>query len=122
MKKILSKNFTFEAAHKLLFTKNKINENIHGHSFLVEVSIIDKSNNIEKNGMVMDLSLFETKLYNIKKSLDHSFLNNIKNLENPTIENIAIWIWEQLKYEEISLYKIVVSRKSCGESFELIND
>ncbi len=120
MNKILSKSFTFEAAHKLTSTKKRNNENIHGHSFFVEVSVIDKNNNIEKNGMVLDLSILERKLSKIKKILDHTFLNSIKGLKNPTIENIAIWIWNKLKNEDINLYKVTVSRKSCGETFELL--
>ena len=33
----------------------------------------------------------------IYDQLDHSYLNNIKGLENPTSENIVIWIWKKLK-------------------------
>ena len=28
--------------------------------------------------------------------LDHHYLNEIEGLENPTSENLAHWIWEQL--------------------------
>ena len=28
--------------------------------------------------------------------LDHSFLNEINGLENPTSENIAMWLWDKL--------------------------
>ncbi|HET6375770.1 MAG TPA: 6-carboxytetrahydropterin synthase, partial [Methylocella sp.] len=29
--------------------------------------------------------------------LDHNYLNDIEGLENPTAENIAIWIWDRVK-------------------------
>lgn len=122
MKKILSKCFTFEAAHRLMYTKDKINENIHGHSFFVEISIEEVNESIEKNGMIIDLSILEKKLYSIKKVLDHAFLNDIVGLNNPTLENIGVWICERLKKEDISLYRIKISRKSCGESFEIFTN
>ena len=32
----------------------------------------------------------------INAQLDHRYLNEIEGLGNPTAENIAIWIWNQL--------------------------
>ena len=40
--------------------------------------------------------------------LDHHYLNEIAGLENPTSENLARWIWEQLKPALPSLDKIIV--------------
>jgi len=31
------------------------------------------------------------------QKLDHYYLNEVAGLENPTSENIAIWIWKKLK-------------------------
>ena len=31
------------------------------------------------------------------EQLDHRYLNEIPGLENPTSENITVWIWEHLK-------------------------
>ena len=28
--------------------------------------------------------------------LDHSYLNDIEGLENPSSENLCLWIWERL--------------------------
>jgi 6-pyruvoyltetrahydropterin/6-carboxytetrahydropterin synthase len=28
--------------------------------------------------------------------LDHYFLNEVPGLENPTSENLAVWIWKEL--------------------------
>ena len=29
--------------------------------------------------------------------IDHSYLNDIEGLQNPSSENLCIWIWERLK-------------------------
>jgi 6-pyruvoyltetrahydropterin/6-carboxytetrahydropterin synthase len=120
MKKILSKSFTFEAAHKLLNTLNKNNENIHGHSFSVEVFFEDIDNNIEKTGFILDLHTFNKKIMKIKVILDHSYLNNISGLENPTLENIGMWIWGKLKKKNKHMCKLIIERKTCNESFQII--
>ena len=120
MKKILSKSFTFEAAHNLLNTLDKKNQNIHGHSFFVEIYLEEIDDNIIKKGFIIDFQLFNKKILQIKKILDHSYLNNISGLENPTLENIGLWIWKRLLKENKNLYKLVIKRKSCNESFQII--
>ena len=39
-------------------------------------------------------------------SIDHKVLNNIDGLENPTCEEIAIWLWNKIKPELPLLSKI----------------
>ena len=103
MKKIISKSFYFEAAHRLRTTKNEINKNIHGHSYFVEIFIIDQTNEINKSGLVLDFSIFQNKLDFLKKNLDHKFLNDITDLENPTLENIGLYIYKRLKKMDLHL-------------------
>ena len=119
MKKIISKSFYFEAAHKLSITKNDVNKNIHGHSYFVEVFIVDYNDNITKKGLIIDFNIFEEKLKKVKKKLDHKFLNEITDLENPTLENIGLFIYRSLNETDLNLHKILVKRKSCGETFIL---
>jgi 6-pyruvoyltetrahydropterin/6-carboxytetrahydropterin synthase len=116
MKKIISKSFYFEAAHKLNITENEENKNIHGHSYFVEIFIIDYKDQIPKKGLILD---FSERINIVKKNLDHRFLNEIDGLENPTLENIGLHIYNGLKELDLSLYKIIVKRKSCGETFIL---
>ena len=116
---MISKSFTFEAAHKLSNTKNNVNNNIHGHSFSVEVFISDKNNNIKLKGLILDFSIFEKKIDKIKNTLDHSFLNDIEGLEYPTLENIGYWVFNKLEKDNLDICKVIVQRKSCGESFTL---
>ena len=119
MKKIISNSFYFEAAHRIKITKNEVNKNIHGHSYFVEIFIIDQSNEINKSGLILDFSIFQNKLNSIKKDLDHRFLNDISGLESPTLENIGLYIYKRLKKMDLHLYKILIKRKGCGETFIL---
>ncbi len=45
--------------------------------------------------------------------LDHHYLNEIEGLENPTSENLAKWIWQQLRAELKGLSKIIV-QETCN--------
>jgi 6-pyruvoyltetrahydropterin/6-carboxytetrahydropterin synthase len=40
--------------------------------------------------------------------LDNRYLNDIEGLENPTAENLAIWIWNRLALQLKPLYEISV--------------
>ena len=42
------------------------------------------------------------------QQLDHSYLNEIAGLENPTIENMAAWFWKKLEPLCPGLCEIVV--------------
>jgi 6-pyruvoyltetrahydropterin/6-carboxytetrahydropterin synthase len=46
--------------------------------------------------------------------LDHAYLNEIKGLENPTGENIAIWIWQKVKPVLPGLFEVKVYETCTG--------
>ena len=48
----------------------------------------------------------------IYDQLDHHYLNDIPGLENPTSENLAIWIWDKLKPQLPLLYEVKV-QETC---------
>jgi 6-pyruvoyltetrahydropterin/6-carboxytetrahydropterin synthase len=87
----IAKTFRFEAAHFLpnVGADHKCH-NIHGHSYQVTLRV--KGPLDEKFGWVMDLGDLSDQFSPVLRVLDHAFLNNIKGLENPTSENIAIWL------------------------------
>ena len=118
MNKCISKSFTFEAAHSLKNTKNHKNKNIHGHSFHVRIFIKGK---IKKNGMIIDFFILNKTIEELKDKLDHSYLNDIQEIETPTLENIGSWIWKQIKPKLKNLHKIEIERRTCGESFSISN-
>jgi len=104
----------FAAAHQLTMVAKKC-ENLHGHNWKVEVYIAgDKLNDA---GVVMDFGEIKEHLADIKKSLDHRFLNELEFFQNgnPSSENIARFIAETMQ-EKITEPGIRVSRVSAWES------
>jgi len=101
------KTFTVEAAHKLPGVPDDHKcSRLHGHSFNIEIHVMGPV--LAKEGWVMDFSEVKRVFLPIYKQLDHHYLNEIDGLENPTSENIALWIWEKLKPELAQLSKVVV--------------
>jgi 6-pyruvoyltetrahydropterin/6-carboxytetrahydropterin synthase len=90
----LFKEFTFEAAHKLplVDSKHKCFQ-LHGHSFKARIYI---EGSINEMGWVMDFTDLKEICKPWIEILDHSYLNEIAGLENPTSENIAIWLWDNI--------------------------
>lgn len=92
------KDFSFEAAHQLKNVEEGHKcRRLHGHSFRVRIYV---TGDLDPNkGWVMDFAEIERVFQPIlRDSLDHRFLNDIPGLENnPTSENVSIWIWRQLK-------------------------
>jgi len=109
------KEFTFEAAHKLpLVPKEHKCFNLHGHSFKVKITI---DSPINEMGWVMDFSDLKKICSPYIEQLDHSYLNEIEGLENPTSENIAIWLWARLKKTLQHLSSISVM-ETCNSGCE----
>jgi 6-pyruvoyltetrahydropterin/6-carboxytetrahydropterin synthase len=105
------KEFTFEAAHLLpnVPLDHKCRR-LHGHSFRVELYVQGKVEHT--SGWIMDFAEIKKHFQPIHDRLDHSYLNDIEGLLNPTSENIARWIWEHLKPGLPSLSRIVL-RETC---------
>ena len=108
MKMELRKSFQFEAAH-LLPHLPKVHKcrRLHGHSFKVEIAIVGDCD--PKLGWVMDYADISAAFKPIWAKLDHNYLNEISGLENPTSENIAIWIWQKLKSKLPLLTEVIVA-------------
>ncbi|MBW2731333.1 MAG: 6-carboxytetrahydropterin synthase [Deltaproteobacteria bacterium] len=77
--------FCFEAAHSLPnVPEGHKCRRIHGHSYVVEVVVLDDSGcKRERVDEVVGL-------------LAHRYLNDIEGLENPTAEHLCHWIWGRL--------------------------
>jgi len=53
------------------------------------------------------------------KMLDHTYLNDIPGLENPTAEITAIWLWNKIKPALCALKRIELKETlSCGVIYE----
>jgi 6-pyruvoyltetrahydropterin/6-carboxytetrahydropterin synthase len=104
----LRKSFQFEAAHLLpRLPKSHKCRRLHGHSFKVEIVVAGECD--EKLGWLMDYADISEVFRPIWEKLDHNYLNGISGLENPTSENVAVWIWKKLKPKLPLLMEIVVA-------------
>lgn len=105
------KEFTFEAAHHLPnVPEGHKCARLHGHSFMVRIAVEGPVG--EQSGWVMDFGDIKKAFKPIWSQLDHYYLNEIPGLENPTSENLAIWIWNKLKPELPQLSRIEI-RETC---------
>ena len=111
MKMELRKSFQFEAAHLLphLPEGHKCRR-LHGHSFQVEVVVTGECD--PRLGWVMDYAEISAAFKPLWERLDHYHLNDIPGLENPTSENVAIWIWEGLQ-PRLPLLSEIVVEETC---------
>jgi 6-pyruvoyltetrahydropterin/6-carboxytetrahydropterin synthase len=104
----LRKTFQFEAAHLLpRLPKAHKCRRLHGHSFKVEIAVAGECD--PKLGWVMDYADISAAFKPLWEKLDHRYLNEIAGLENPTSENVAVWIWNKLKPRLPMLTEVVVA-------------
>ena len=61
-----------------------------------------------KMGWLFDHAEISRVMRPIVEQLDHVYLNEVPGLENPTIENLAAWIWRALAPKLPGLVEIVV--------------
>jgi len=107
MKVKLRKTFKFDAAHWIAHLKGVHKcGNMHGHTFRVEI-LVGGEVDIEK-GWLVDFGEIKAIVSPIIDMLDHTELNRIPGLEQPTAENICCWLWEQIKPRLPLLCEIVV--------------
>jgi 6-pyruvoyltetrahydropterin/6-carboxytetrahydropterin synthase len=95
------------------------NPNFHGHNYELEVGVTGAIN--QETGFLIDI----VELKNIIKEevedyLDHKNLNldipEFKNL-NPTMENIAVLIWDKLNARFLGRFKLSVTLYETPRNF-----
>lgn len=84
------KKLEIAGAHRLNLDYESKCSNLHGHNWIITVYC--KSKILDKNGMVVDFSIIKKTIHD---RLDHTYLNDIIDF-NPTAENIARWVTEQI--------------------------
>ncbi|WP_419887903.1 6-carboxytetrahydropterin synthase QueD [Neobacillus niacini] len=93
---LVSKEFTFDAAHHLHCYEGKC-KNLHGHTYKVVFGI---SGYVDHRGLMMDFGDIKDIWKNeIEIHLDHRYLNETLPPMNTTAENIVVWIYEKMKEE-----------------------
>jgi len=114
------KSFTLESAHRLpnVPAGHKC-ARVHGHSFRVEIHV---SGPVDDHlGWVMDFADVKAAFDPLYRQLDHHYLNDVPGLENPTSENLAKWIWQELR-PALPLLSAVVVHETCTSGARYTGD
>lgn len=107
MKVRLSKDFIVEAAQSLpMVPAGHKCSRLHGHTFTIEICVEGEVG--AESGWLYDHAEISVAMKPIVAELDHSYLNEIPGLENPTIEMMCAWIWEKLKPSLPELCEIII--------------
>ncbi|MBA3985978.1 MAG: 6-carboxytetrahydropterin synthase [Flavobacteriales bacterium] len=124
----------FNAAHRLfrkdwddkknlaIFGKCS-NSNYHGHNYELIVGITGEID--PETGYLIDLKIVKDLILNeVEEPFDHKNLNievpEFKHL-NPTVENIAVVIWEKLRSKLEQKYQISVTLYETPRNFVTYN-
>ena len=111
----LSKEFSFEAAHRLPHAPEGHKcARLHGHSYKVVITVEGEVD--PRSGWFIDYG----DIGNVVKPLldqflDHRYLNEVDGLANPTSEKIAEWIWNRIVYKLTGLKRVTIS-ETCTTS------
>lgn len=90
---MVSKEFTFDAAHHLHEYEGKC-KNLHGHTYRVIFGI---SGFVDDRGLMIDFGdIKEIWKSEIEIYLDHRYLNETLPAMNTTAENMVVWIYEKM--------------------------
>ena len=94
----------FEEGHKY--------KKVHGHSYEVTIRVIGEIK--KEHGWVVDLEELDLFVKPLLKILDHTMLNEVAGLEEPTSENLAKWFWKKLEKKIKNLSSIEINRPRVG--------
>jgi 6-pyruvoyltetrahydropterin/6-carboxytetrahydropterin synthase len=105
---------SFSAAHMI----NEIGgrcEKLHGHNFVVEISIC--ANVLSVEGILVDFRILKQWADEILKEFDHKYLNDISYFKDtsPSSENVARYIYDRIS-EKVKKRNLDVSRVTVWES------
>ncbi|WP_284035850.1 6-carboxytetrahydropterin synthase QueD [Neobacillus sp. 114] len=111
---LVSKEFTFDAAHHLHCYEGKC-KNLHGHTYIVIFGI---SGFVDDRGLMMDFGDIKDIWKNeIEVYLDHRYLNETLPPMNTTAENMVVWIYEKMAE---ALKKEKRQEQYCGARVEFV--
>ena len=93
MDMLLSVDFHFCSAHQLPFYDGPC-KRLHGHNYQLRVTLTGKPS--PKDGMIRDFDEIKKIAWeSCLAECDHHNLNDL--MENPTAENMVVWMWDRLE-------------------------
>ena len=114
MKFELKQHFQIESARFLPnLAKNHPCHRMHGHSFKVILTLRGVQN--PEIGWVRDYNEISQIALKTLVLIDHQVLNEVQGLQNPTSENLAVWIYNKIKQDLPELYQISIQETSSTE-------
>ena len=87
----ISKRMEIAGAHHLDLPYESKCSNVHGHNWIV--TIYCKSPELTNYGMIVDFAALKKHIHGF---LDHGFVNELIPDMNPTAENMAKWICDEV--------------------------
>ena len=102
------KEFTFEAAHQ-----TPPFSTLHGHTFHVTVFLRGEPD--ATYGWSHNLFEVETVVDDVRRQIDHRYLNEIEGLDMPSLENVARWLWNELDNRIAGLDRVRIMRGMDGQ-------
>jgi len=105
---------SFAAAHNLINYQGDC-ENLHGHNWLVEVTVTARE--LDKAGLGIDFKILKKKTKGLLGELDHKYLNDLDPFKkaSPSSENISCYLFERLS-QSLNNNNITVERVNVWES------
>lgn len=100
-------NSKFSAAHNLRNYNGKC-ENLHGHTWKVEVCLYGSF--LNDTGFLCDFRIVKGAVKEVLEKYDHAYINEISPFDkiNPTAENLASVIYTELEKQFSNLKEVVV--------------
>ncbi|MEZ4814043.1 MAG: 6-carboxytetrahydropterin synthase [Bdellovibrionota bacterium] len=97
-----------EVAHFMPnFPEGHPNRRLHGHSYFVTVTLRSET----EVDVVEDYDVFKEKLDSVLKKYDHTSCNDWKiPTEKPTMENMCVFLWKEIKEVLPKLSRITLER------------
>lgn len=92
---LIEKEFVFDSAHFLPHVAlNHKCRKLHGHTYKVVIGV---EGEVNEQGWIIDFADISAVVQPILGKIDHTLLNAVPGLDNPTAENIAVWIHDEIK-------------------------
>ena len=110
----LSQRFYFEAAHTLHRSyETEGSLRIHGHTYEAEVTVSGTPD--PNSGMIVDIALLRIEIDRVRAMLDHRFLDEVEGLGPVTLENLAVFIRDEMLATFPNLSAVMVERRVSGD-------
>ena len=111
----LAQAFGFEAAHSLRRDIDAAGSlRVHGHSYGGVLVLRGEPDPL--TGMLVDLGQVERTIAVVREKLDHRLLDEVEGLGAGTMENLARWIFAEVRPGLPALARVIVRRPSLGQS------